>query len=68
MSEYIELDRIRPHMPSVEQSVQVQARHLQKCLTALEKIRAIVGIDSAPGLLAHAAIQNAPWSVGGTED
>lgn len=55
-------------MPSVDQSVQMQARQLQKCLTALEKIRAIMGVGSPVWRLADDAIQNRPVVAGGTDD
>lgn len=53
------------NMPHVEPDTQRAMRHLQKCLTALDKIAAIAGAGPITEL-ARRAINNQPLNAEGT--
>lgn len=63
--DYIELRRISHGAPSGDDAAQRTARHLQKCLVALDKIRSIAGSGPIADL-AHHAMLDKPLHVGGT--
>lgn len=77
--DYLELHRTRPHdgihgtngsaaefaNPATWPAAQKSALHLQKCLTALEKIRGIAGVGPITDI-ANAALMDKPQSAGGS--
>jgi hypothetical protein len=56
-----------PSIPEDHGRVQSGLRHLQRCLSALDKIQSI-DPDSPAGTLARVALENKPQRLGGTSN